>query len=122
MLSLKPLDYLCLALCAGTLAGAAVLAFGEGEGDPRAVVTQGSKEWILPLDAPRRLEVAGPLGTSVIEVEDGTARFVSSPCRDELCVSMGRLSEPGSWAACLPNKVFVRIEGIRDDGPDWVSY
>jgi len=39
-----------------------------------------------------------------------------SPCRDKICVLGGWISHSGEWLACLPNSVFVRVEGA-DTGP-----
>ena len=49
---------------------------------------------------------------------------MDSPCRDKLCVLEGAFSKPGKWAACLPNRVFVSIKGIKtEDTPiDDTSY
>ncbi len=56
----------------------------------------------------------------VLEVEDGKIRFLSSTCRDKICVNAGFLSRPGEMAACLPNRVAVKITGggERENVPD----
>lgn len=45
----------------------------------------------------------------VIQVSGGRIRFYSSTCRDKICVRAGYLSRPGETAACLPNKVAIKI-------------
>lgn len=47
----------------------------------------------------------------VLEVKDGKIRFYSSTCPDQICVKAGFLSRPGMSAACLPNRVAVKIVG-----------
>jgi hypothetical protein len=49
--------------------------------------------------------------------EDGSIAFIDSDCPDKICIKTGRLSKVGQTAACLPNKVFVKILpiGNRDN-------
>ncbi|MEM5947116.1 NusG domain II-containing protein [Spirochaetia bacterium 38H-sp] len=67
--------------------------------------------FLYPLDDNREISVSGPLGETLIKIEDGYARIIESPCPDKLCIAMGRISSPGQWVACLPNRIFVRITG-----------
>lgn len=45
----------------------------------------------------------------VLQTENGRIRFYSSTCPDKICIRAGWLSRPGESAACLPNRVLVRI-------------
>lgn len=45
----------------------------------------------------------------VILIKNGKICFYSSTCRDKICVKAGFLSRPGESAACLPNKVVIKI-------------
>jgi len=63
----------------------------------------------------RDLHIEGPLGETVIQIRDGHAGFIHSDCPDQLCVQMGDIENSGEWAACLPNQVFILIEGGPDD-------
>ncbi|MDR1599186.1 MAG: NusG domain II-containing protein [Oscillospiraceae bacterium] len=56
----------------------------------------------------------------VIRRGGGAVWFESSDCPDQVCARTGRISLPGSFAACLPNRVLVLI--ARDGGgPDAVA-
>ena len=44
-----------------------------------------------------------------IEVKDGAARFVDSPCPDHICESFGWLSEEDQTATCLPARAVLCI-------------
>ena len=55
--------------------------------------------------------VQGRRGESVIEIGNGRARFVSSPCDNKLCVRTGWLQQTGELAACLPNGVSIHLAG-----------
>lgn len=94
----------------------AVLAAGR----PEVVVSDGSNEWVYPLDTDRAVEVSGPLGITIVHIHGGMVRIESSPCPNKTCVAAGDISKPRQWVACLPNQVFVRVEGgsAHDDGID----
>jgi len=109
-----------LALSAA-LTVAAALAVYRGSGNPQVFVQGEGGAWIFPLDAVERLSVSGPLGDTVVEIRDGQARVLSSPCANQTCVSAGALSHQGQWAACLPNRVMLRIQG-ESDAPDAAAY
>lgn len=80
----------------------------------------GSETW--PLASDRMIEVEGPLGRSVVEVRDGAARFVSSPCRQQICVRSGWHRHAGAVAACVPNRISFKLSGGSDSGYDGYSY
>jgi len=61
------------------------------------------------------IDVKGVLGTSKINVRGGKASFFSSPCRNKVCVHQGEISKNGQMAACLPNRVVVRVLGGEGD-------
>lgn len=74
-----------------------------------------------PLAENRRIVLHGPLGDSVVEIREGQVRFVSSPCQGKQCIHFGWLRTPGETAACLPNRVTVRVLG-RDSRYDAVNF
>lgn len=53
-----------------------------------------------------------------LEVGSGKIRFLASTCRDKICVHSGWLSRPGETAACLPNRVAVRLAGAGGQKAD----
>lgn len=57
----------------------------------------------------KTIEVEGPLGTTVVEVEGTRAHVVSSPCPDKICIRMGWLERAGDYSACLPNRVLLEV-------------
>lgn len=72
--------------------------------------------FVYPLDQDRELDVAGPLGLSHVDIQGGAAFVHDSPCTNQICISMGKISRPGQWVACLPNRLFVRITGRAPEG------
>ena len=85
------------------------------------VVIRGAENtWIFPLDAEETVIVPGPLGNTVICIHDREAWVESSPCANQVCVSAGHINRQGVWTACLPNNVFLMIEG--SDEQNLVDY
>jgi hypothetical protein len=82
----------------------------------RAVVARYS------LHEDRTFAVAGALGDSVLKVEGNRVRFVSSPCRNKVCIHSGWHSHRGDAAACLPNRVSLSLLGGAQGRFDAVSH
>lgn len=78
----------------------------------RAIVRQGGELVAeIALTAPRRIEVVGPIGTSVIEIASGRARVVSDPGPRQYCVQQGWLERANAIAICAPNHVSLQLAG-----------
>jgi hypothetical protein len=118
---LRPGDWLIFA-AAALAAGVSFPLFWQGGLAERAVIRQeGAIFAQVDLHARRRIEVAGPLGTTVIAIEPGKARVVSDPGPRQYCVRQGWLSRPGEIAICAPNRVSLAIAG-RTKAYDSLSY
>ena len=74
----------------------------------------------FPLMTDRIIQVQGPLGTTEVEISQGRARIVRSPCKLKICIKSGYIQYADRLSACLPNKVVVRIEGESQRGLDAV--
>ncbi len=118
----KIFDIISLAFSLVLLVCFFLLSSSLRDEDGYLLVQDISGESLYPLSEDREIRVEGPAGLSVIVVEDGSARFESSACRDSLCVHMGSIDQGGEWAACLPNRVFIYIEGGEPDETDALSY
>lgn len=57
------------------------------------------------------LNISGPLGETRIEIHDGKARFLASPCANKVCIRAGWLAHAGEAAACLPNRISLALLG-----------
>lgn len=84
-----------------------------------AVIEQNGAELyrvaLSSLNEPEQLEINGV----VIEISRAGARFVTSPCPDQLCVHAGLLTRAGESAVCLPQRVSLRLTG--DAGTDGIT-
>lgn len=63
----------------------------------------------LTLDKDATYDVDTGYYTVHIEVQDGRARFVDSPCPDHICESFGWLSAEDQTATCLPARAVLTI-------------
>jgi hypothetical protein len=90
------------------------------QGSSITLTTGDGRKRRFSLAQQRTLKVGGPLGDSVIRIEYGRARFVSSPCRNKDCVHYGWISNQNDMAACLPNKVLIAVQG-GDEGFDAIN-
>ena len=82
----------------------------------RALIQGQNRTWVFPLDADETVNVQGPLGITVVRLHEAQAWVESSPCGNQTCVTTGRIHALGSWAACLPNRVLLMIEGNDEQG------
>ena len=93
---------------------------GFSKGD-WVVVTVNQKETIrLPLDQDQKTHVKGPIGLTEIEVKNGRARIIRSPCKNKICIKSGYIRYADRLAACIPNRVVIRIVGKSHRGVDAV--
>lgn len=63
----------------------------------------------LPLDVDQRYDVDTGYLTVHIEVKDGAARFVDSPCPDHICEGYGWLTLEDQTATCLPARAVLTL-------------
>ncbi len=79
-------------------------------------------DWVFPLSANRRFYGEGPSGRCTILIQDGAVRVIESDCPEKICIKKGEISQGGEWLACLPNKVFISIQGRNKRIIDAVSF
>ena len=116
----KPLDITAIVLGIVAAVFISVKVYSNQSGTLFAHITGPGGEWIEPLDKDKEIDVEGPLGITKVKIAGGAASVIDSPCANKLCISQGAASKPNQWIACLPNKVFVKIEGRTPskDQPD----
>jgi hypothetical protein len=122
-MKLRPLDFVAVIIAVFAVVGVSLFAYGNNA-DPTTVRIQSdSGEFLYPLGDNRVVEVEGPIGHTHVEIDGNRVRVIDSPCRDKICVAAGWQENTGDWTACLPNRVFVRVEGgERSDGVDAQTY
>ena len=58
----------------------------------------------------RIVDFEGPLGMTRIEIRDGKARILRSPCKLKVCIKSGYIQYADRISVYLPNRV-ERVEG-----------
>ncbi|HRD34948.1 MAG TPA: NusG domain II-containing protein [Rhodocyclaceae bacterium] len=112
---LRPGDFVVLAL-ALVFCVLATLALWRGGAPDKAVVRAAGRIVAeVPLSQARTLEVEGPLGVTLVEIEPGRARVASDPGARQYCVRQGWLTRAGAVAICAPNQVSLSLVGGTDD-------
>jgi hypothetical protein len=76
-----------------------------------AVITAGSATERYDLGTDRTVLAEGPLGRTKIVIGGGRVWVEDSPCRDRVCVQMGKKKRAGEQIICLPNRVVVEVVG-----------
>lgn len=109
----KPGDWLTM-LLGGMAVVALAMNLWSGELADKAVIRSGGKIFqTVPLSRNQNIEVPGPLGVSLITIENRKARIASDPSPRQYCVRQGWLQQAGEVALCLPNQVSVELVGSR---------
>lgn len=113
MRHVRPGDWLTMLLGAACVA---LLAHNlwSGELADRAVIRSGGRIFqTVSLSSNQNIAVPGPLGVSLITIENRKARIASDPSPRQYCVRQGWLQQAGEIALCLPNQVSVELVGSR---------
>ncbi len=96
----------------------AMKLWNAGGGHREAVIKQDGKiVKRINLDSvskPEEIILQGSY-TNKLLVEKGRIRFEDADCPNRDCVKTGWLSDRGSVAVCLPNKVMIKIEGVNEE-------
>ena len=120
---LRPLDIPVIALSVAMTLAIALTVYSGGTASSSVIVRSTERTWIFSINAEETLSAAGPLGETLVSIHEGRPAIVSSPCSGQICVAAGRLHRSGQWVACLPNRVFVLIQGgMVPDAVDAVSW
>lgn len=115
IMKFKPFDYLAFLVAATVVIFFIVQAYTGAVESSEVRVQADGRDFLYNLNEDRVFTVSGPIGETEIEIAGGMVRVPDSPCRDKICVSVGWVSNAGEWIACLPNRVFVRVEGQAAD-------
>ncbi len=118
---LKPGDWLTL-LLGSILVGVLVMKLWGGGAADKAIIRSGGKVFkIVPLSRDQQIDVPGPLGISVISIQNHKARITTDPSPRQYCVRQGWLQQSGEIALCLPNQVSIELTGSQKKY-DSISY
>jgi len=110
---IKPGDWLTLLLGSMCVVALTLKLWGGDLADT-AIIRSGGKIFReVTLSRDQMIEVPGPLGTSIINIQQRKARIASDPGPRQYCVRQGWLQQAGEIALCLPNQVSIELVGSR---------
>ena len=115
---IKLIDIAVFAVFAAVTTYALSFAYSSGVARRELVVHTPRGIFAYDMSKDRIIDIEGAIGISRIEISGDTARFLDSPCPNKTCVQSMPIRETGEWSACLPNQVFLRIEGGRAGAVD----
>ncbi|MDR2898545.1 MAG: NusG domain II-containing protein [Spirochaetaceae bacterium] len=117
-------DWLMVFLSLGIASVSAVYVYGNTEGTPRLLIESPKGQWIYELKTDITVPIPGTEGDTVVQIANGRAFVTDSPCTNKTCLTAHPIEQPLQWIACLPNQVFIRIEGSakKDDGTDIMAF
>lgn len=118
---MRPGDWLVAGLAGLAVAISFPLLWRGGPADRAVIRLDGRIFAEYPLNTARRIEVPGPIGTTVVEIQPGRARVFADPGPRQYCVRQGWLSQGGAVAICAPNHVSLMLTGQRA-GYDSLNY
>lgn len=122
---IKFFDGIIIACTLIFILGSALMIYIPGGSETAFIIEAPGRSWTYPAHAETILHVEGVIGVSMVEIRNGSIRIVSSPCDNQTCVAAGSISRSGQWLACLPNQVFIHVEGKDQhddntiDGATW---
>ena len=92
------------------------MAFRVTEGS-RAIVYLSDKKfaWYELGGDKRKVEIDTRIGPIALEIGEGSARVVSAPCPNRLCVKTGKVSHAHQEIICVPAHLLVVIEAAGDN-------
>lgn len=115
MLRPRILDYIVFLIALSVVILSVFWSASGKEGELRAEIEASGIQYLMPLSQDGHLDLSGPVGETRVDVLDGEVFISYSDCRDKVCISMGHVSTPSGWLACLPNRVFIKVIAVKPD-------
>lgn len=119
---LKFLDWIVIVIAVLIIGTFSFSAYANPSAPGSTVISGPGSQYIYGLSEDGVYSIPGDLGDTIVEIHDSHVRVLESPCREKICVRTGEISRSGAWIACIPNRVFIRIEGDSDEETDATSF
>lgn len=124
-MSLKPFDFIIICLVAIFITYYSIDTLKSPIVSSQFYIEIDGEKLLYPKNSNEIITIVGPIGKTVIKIEDNCASVIESECRDQICVQMGKVCKHGQIAACLPNRLIIGIEeeseGVKEE-VDAVTY
>ena len=121
-IKITPADIILIVLLLALSAVWFVLVFISGKpGDVVEIRNDQGVYQVLSLDTDMQIGVPGPLGESILKIEDRQVFMKSSPCPTKVCIHTGKIRSAGETIVCIPNRVYIVIRSESEE-VDAVAY
>jgi hypothetical protein len=88
----------------------------------RAIISVDNRErYHLSLTDERDISIEGSMGMTHIRILDGSIWIVRAPCPHKDCMRMGRINRAGEIIVCIPNKIFIEVQGTGERFLDGIT-
>lgn len=114
-MKLKLFDVIIIVLGVAALIASITIIYAGSEAGTRVIIRDRNDSYTYPLGKDREIRLEGPVGQTHITIKDDHVYVADSDCRNKLCINKGSIAQTNQWIACLPNEIFVSIEGDKAD-------
>ena len=90
-----------------------ILYFALQKKDNLSVYIYCDKELVEVADLKQNHELV--VNDVVIVIENGMVYVKASSCKDKVCMHQGKIKAAGQTITCLPQRVFIKLEGSEVD-------
>ncbi|NQT60911.1 MAG: NusG domain II-containing protein [Bacteroidetes bacterium] len=116
MKMIKPADVVIILISALLILFLFIQTYSQPQNSAELLIRVDEESWRFTPAEDRVLLIPGPLGDTEIHIHDGEVFVKDSPCNSKICIAAGKIRRQGQWIVCLPNHVFISIEGGVDSG------
>jgi len=75
----------------------------------------------LSLSEEKDITISGPLGNTHLRISENEVWITEAPCPHKICKKMGKIGRAGEIIVCIPNKIFIQVEGNQDSSLDGIT-
>lgn len=99
------------------LAGMSLIALNRLQQPGSMVIIEVAEKVLyqVNINEPQELTVTGPIGETMIKIDEGAAQVTQSDCPEKICIKTGKIRHEGEIIVCVPNRVVIRINGKRNN-------
>ena len=119
--SFKLFDYVAIVLTLIIIGSYSIQGYSRTDRILNVNIQSPEGEWIFPLSSDLVFTGTGYNGTCLISINSDGVQVIESDCPNKICIQMGRISRSGQWIACLPHRIFIRIDGREETNVDALS-
>lgn len=119
---LKPGDFILIAFLSGATFLSWTLSHEKNyPGQLATVYVQNRLIQQFSLKENRTIFLEGKRGSCRLRIQSRKIRMEESHCPLKICQHQGWISKPGEMILCIPNQVYVRIEGNLENNLDAIT-